>query len=74
MSMNEYDIVKKSIMQSNNDKSDSIMELIKQNQDFNLLLIQHKVNNHYTTIVMKEKKPYKCTNNQKLIEFFKYNM
>ena len=44
--MNEYDIVKKeSIMQSNNDKSDSIMELIKQNQDFKSLLIQQQKEN-----------------------------
>ena len=44
--MNEHDIVKKeTIMQSNNDKSDSIMELIKQNQDFKSLLIQQQKEN-----------------------------
>ena len=44
--MNEYDIIKKETdMQINNEKSDSIMELIKQNQDFKSLLIQQQKEN-----------------------------
>ena len=44
--MNEYEIVNKETnMQVNTDKSDSIMELIKQNQDFKSLLIEQQREN-----------------------------
>ena len=46
IAVNEYEIVKKETdMQVNNEKSDSIMELIKQNQDFKSLLIQQQKEN-----------------------------
>jgi len=44
--VNEYEIIKKETdMQINNEKSDSIMELVKQNQDFKSLLIQQQKEN-----------------------------
>ena len=44
--MNEYEIINKETnMQTNTEKSDSIMELIKQNQDFKSLLIEQQREN-----------------------------